>query len=217
MVKRELGSEQGGFTIGAFLQDFAEVFGFQGGELTEAEVVPDEQVRADHLVAELEGHAGTPGMGVLFEPVRDRLKQNGVALLTGEQAYGVGEEGFTDTGLTDEKQRAAVFEPMEVLDFFDLGLGDRAFGGRVEVLEGGLSLEARGFDAAEGLFSSPVIGLSLKEGIEGFLPGEFLFLSLGQEGVTEGGHTGQFQLQHERFELGESHKGFPFVLAEKFE
>ncbi len=51
------------------------------------------------------------------------------------QADGLGDKGFADAGLTDQQQRPGIFEPAERIDFLDLGLVDRAFGGEVKVLE----------------------------------------------------------------------------------
>jgi hypothetical protein len=52
-----------------------------------------------------------------------------------------------DTGLADEQQGAAVLEPAKALELADLGLGDRAPGGVVEVVEADADRQSGGRSA----------------------------------------------------------------------
>lgn len=84
------------------------------------------------------------------------------------QACGLGEESLADAGLTDQQQGASLAQPVQAVQFLDLGLGDRALGGVVEVLEAGLAAQARGVDQALGSAQAAAVGFGLQQHVEEF-------------------------------------------------
>ena len=79
VIERQLGSEQDGFVDRSFFEQFAQILGFGGRELTHPHVVQYDEIRFGELVAVAQVGAAAAGQRQILEPGRERHVQHGFA------------------------------------------------------------------------------------------------------------------------------------------